>query len=247
MEHMKKIKVLIVDDHVYHNSATADVLSNHDLIEVVGTASNHKEMEEELEHKKVDLILLDIEMPSTKGEKDGKQIARELKSSKKYKSIKIVCFTINTQSHILRALIIDIGVEGYLDKHKTDKSILIKTILAVVNEETEFPIVGDLALKKNVNRILKGDEWPHAIQSLSPREREIMPLVAYGRTDEQIEQILRQENIASISFKTVNHHRMNLYRKLDCRNANQVAQIFYDYTRHHNDDIESLPNFKKYL
>ena len=238
----ESIKILIVDDQKYHNSSMQTALSSNDNITVIGTATNDKVMYQLLKSRLVDIILLDVELPRTKS-KDGIQIAQELKDRMSpYKSIKIVALSMNTQSMVIRKLLIDIGVEGYLDKNESDLIAIVDALHRVQRNE-DLPVISE-NLRKKVQRLNSNKMEPLGIETLTKREKIVLPFIAQGRTNVEIAEILESTEGKRLSEKTVGKHRENIFSKLDCSNSAQVAHHYFDHTRLHSDSDDELPNFK---
>lgn len=240
----KHLNLLIVDDQKYHNSSMKVALSLHEGICVIGTAINDKEMYHILQTRPIDIILLDVELPRTKS-KDGLQIAHELKApNSRYKTIKIIALSMNTQSMVLRKLLIDIGIEGYLDKNQSEIDDIVNA-LKRVQLNGEIPVISE-NLRKKVQRLRLNRIELVGMETLSSREREILPLIAQGKANVEIAQILESNGGKGISEKTVGKHRENIYSKLDCSNSAQVAHHYFNRTRLHSDSDDELPSFKSF-
>lgn len=242
----QNIHVIVVDDQAYHNSVTRDMLSHYPSITVLGSARNDREMYKLIHAHKdcLDVILLDVEMPGEHS-KDGTEIATEILNMPELKALKILCLSINTQMHVLRLLLKEIGVHGYLDKHEVSGTELVKGIVAVY-EGRNLPFV-NTGLRKKVRQIFETKEMDRGIDVLTRRERQIVPFIAQGLNNEEISECLLAQKMSDrlISLKTVDAHRGNIYQKLDCSNAAKVAEVYFNRMRLHGDSVAELPNFKK--
>ena len=99
------IRVVIVDDQTLFLESMKDMFSTNKEYTFVGMARGEKELFPMLEKEDVDVILMDVEIPSSLG-RDGIELAQVLKSSPKYKSIKLISMSVNTQSYVIRVLLI---------------------------------------------------------------------------------------------------------------------------------------------
>lgn len=242
MMKQKTINILIVDDQEYHNSMLSNIFKSDRRLVIVGTAINDREMSHILSSVHVDLILLDVELPRSKS-KDGIRIAQELKkTASRFKNLKILCLSMNTQSHVLRSLIIDIGVEGYLDKNESNFDDITNAIIQVI-EGNSFPVLS-LGLRKKVDRMRSGRNLDQGITNLTKREKEILPHIAGGLTNDEISSELTRVQQKRVSEKTIGKHRENIYQKLECNNAAQVSKVYFNFTRLHGDSEDELPQFK---
>jgi DNA-binding NarL/FixJ family response regulator len=243
----EKIYVIVVDDQEDHNSATRPMLAHYPTIVVLGSARNDKEMYKLIQahSKSLNVILLDVEIPGDYS-KDGTEIATEILNNSRLKQIKILCLSVNTQMHVLRLLLKKIGVHGYLDKHEVDGNELVEGIRSVHEGGGSMPFV-NVGLRKKMKQIFEHNELEIGIDLLTRRERQIVPFIAQGLSNEEVCHKLFENDLSDrlISTKTADVHRGNIYQKLDCSNAAQVAEVYFNRMRLHGDSIDELPNFKK--
>lgn len=220
------INIVIVDDQTLFLESMRDMFNHSDEYTCVGIAHGEDELFPILDNHKVDVILLDVEISAEYG-KDGRQIAELLKTSKKYKKIKILSMSVNTHSYIIRDLLKVIGVDGYIVKNKSGKETIFKAIQTILSGA----IYTSQSLIEKTKRILK-------IETLTKREYEILKLIVKGKTNADIaEQLI-------IALKTVDNHRQNIYKKMNCTNFAGLAEQYYRYAFLQDFEYE-LPNFKK--
>lgn len=208
------IKVLIVDDQALIREGLNMMLSLYEDIELIGEATNGKESIEIVESEELDVILMDIRMPIM----DGVEATKIIK--KKNPNIKILILTtFNEDEYIFHGL--NYGADGYILKDVSSKELVkgIKTVYegnVLLQPEVATKVVS--AMKSNVFN--KSDNV--VLKELTPREREIAYLVAKGRTNKEISEML------FITEGTVKNHITKILDKLEIRDRTQLALIIKD-------------------
>jgi two-component system response regulator NreC len=196
---IKKIKVLIAEDHVMVRQGFIVLLNAQPDIEVVGEAADGNEMVEKAGSLQPDVVLADISMPNLNGIEATKLIHQ------RYPDMPVVIITIHTSSsYVIRAL--RNGARGYVVKNDDFQNVIqaIKTVSlgqrylsGQVSEQIIDAVIAGTSLDYNLD------------ERISIREREILQLIAEGNTNSQIAKKL------VISARTVETHRTNLMRKLE--------------------------------
>ena len=207
---MKKIRVLIVDDHILIREGLRKVLSMEPEIEVTSEATDGQEAIELSRKMEVDIILLDINMPKVNGITACKIIKEE------NPHIGIIALTIHDQEEYLFELIRS-GISGYILKDVCPDQ-LIKTILGVAGGQSFLPPSLIAKVFKEFNRI---SEQPRQQfnPGLTERETEILQELVSGKTNKKIALRL------FISEKTVKNHLTNIFQKLNVSDRTQAALI----------------------
>lgn len=193
---MKSIRVLIADDHALVRAGIRALVEKIEGVVVVGEAGTGNEALELVKELKPNLMLLDITMPDGGGFDVLDQLA------KKYPDVKAIVLTVHDAGeYAIRAL--REGAAGFLPKSAASIELeqAIQTVIrgeVYISPETSRKTV--LEYGKGTKRDLLG--------TLSPRQREVLRLIAEGRTTKQIAQHLE------ISVKTVETHRAQLMERL---------------------------------
>jgi len=202
---LKKIGVLIVDDHKVVRQGIISFLEVQDQMEVKGEAGDGEEAIKAVQELKPDVVLMDLVMPGM----DGIEAIRRIKRSMPNTRI-IVLTSFAENDKVFPA--IEAGVDGYLLKD-TSPTDLIKAIeSAYAGSPTLHPdIAQKLMLRVSSRSSLDTTE------TLTPRETEILELIAKGLTNEGIAKRL------VISVTTVKTHVHNILRKLGMTNRIQAA------------------------
>src|SRR5215212_4632222 len=195
---MKPIRVLIADDHALVRAGIRALVEKIEGMVVVGEAGKGSEAMELIEELKPNLVLLDITMP------DGSGFDVLDHVTKKFPDIKVIVLTVHEAGeYAIRAL--RKGAAGFLPKSAASAE-LEQAIQAVIRGEG---YISPETSQKTVLEYTKGVTKQDLLATLSPRQREVLRLVAEGKTTKQIAQLLE------ISVKTVETHRAQLMERLD--------------------------------
>lgn len=188
------MRLLLADDHPLLLDGLFRILSELPDIQVLSPLSNGHQVIDYLHKNTVDLLLLDLNMPKIDGLSALKIIQKD------FPNIKVIVFTSYDHPHFIREAQA-LGAAGYLLKTST-AAHLKAVVQAVAMGQTWFP-----KLQKNTaSSESLSDDFTHKYQ-LTPREIEIVRLVAQGKTTKQIsEQLI-------VSEFTINAHRRNIARK----------------------------------
>ena len=202
---MTKIRLILADDHPLIREGFRSLLNKNERFEIVGIAENGKELVDLAGKELPDIILSDISMPVMNGMDAIEQI-RNL-----YPSIKSVVLTMHEErEYIINAL--RIGVQGYIIKN-VERFDLEKAIITIFEGGKYFsPIVTNI-LAESVVR-----QEPPAISELTPREKEVLELVAKGNSTKQIADKL------GIGTRTVESHRVNMLKKMKVNNTAELVR-----------------------
>lgn len=204
----ERIRVLIADDHTIVRSGVRLLLAAEPDIEVVGEALTGRQAVEQAESLEPDVILMDITMP----EMDGLEATRQIKSS--YPEIQVLVLTMHRSDEYFFEML-QAGASGYVLKG-AETSELINAVRVVSRDEVFlYPTMAQKLVQGYLN-LRKWDE--ENLPSLSPREREILHLLAEGYSNKEIAEKL------VISPSTVHTHRSNLMEKLELSNRRELIQ-----------------------
>lgn len=203
---MKKINVMIADDHSLIREGLKQLLEFDGSIKVVGEASNGMECMDKLSIHNPDVLLLDINMP----EMNGIEVLKRMKDENI--PIKVLILTVhNEMDYLMKA--IDIGVDGYILKDSESQE-LKKAINAVNNGENYIQPSLIPALN---NQLVNRDSDKDKIDLLTNRELEVLVQVASGMFNKEIALNL------NISERTVKNHISNIFKKIDVSDRTQAA------------------------
>ncbi|WP_394180114.1 response regulator [Marinomonas posidonica] len=190
----KKIRVLLVDDHMLVLDGLQARLELEDNIDIIATASNGLEALEKAHESNPDLILMDVSMPVLNGLEATKRFKAELPS------VKILMLSMHHDKEYILSLI-QSGANGYILKDVSSEE-LVQAINTVYQGGTYFSSGASDSLFSPVTESKRYEE-------LTKREVAVLKEVAIGLSNKEIAQSL------SISVRTVETHRQNLKNKLD--------------------------------
>jgi DNA-binding NarL/FixJ family response regulator len=195
---MNRIRVLIVDDHALVRAGFRALLESQS-VEVVAEANDGREAVELTRKYHPDIVLMDIGMSGLNGIEAASRISRELPTSR----ILILSMHAN-EEYVLQAL--RAGACGYLLKDSGRQELMLAVRSIMEGKTYLSPEVSKHVIDNYVESV-GGKSDP--LERLTPRQREILQLIAEGRTNKEIAQILK------IAVKTVDTHRTQLMERLD--------------------------------
>lgn len=207
---MKKIRLLLADDHEMIRDGLRAVLEKIAEFEIVAEASNGHELLKKVIPARPHIVLLDISMPLL----NGMETAKELQEN--FPGIKVIIVSMHDNvEYILRCM--EYGVMGYVLKNEGGKEI-VRAIRDVSEGKKYYSeIVANLVVE-NYKQELKRTSKPKPIDiEITLREQEILSHITQGYTNQKIADML------FISFRTVETHRSNLMRKLDVKNSIELV------------------------
>lgn len=199
---MSSCRIVIADDHRLFCEGIKRILQEIPGIEVVGIVHDGLALLELLKTIPADLVVMDISMPNLR----GIEATHEIKSL--YPDIKVLMLTMhNDKEYLYHAL--KTGADGFLLKQDADDTVeqaitMVRKGKTFVSSQLSGELTDDLRL------LLKGGD-PFDKDILTIREKEILKLIAEGKTSPEISEMLY------ISSRTVENHRANLIKKLNFR------------------------------
>lgn len=207
---MEPIRVLLVDDHVLLRKGLASLIDPLEDMEVVGEAGDGQEALERARELMPDLILMDIQMPGW----DGLKATQRIKEEMPY--VKIVMLTISDDDKDLFEAVKS-GAQGYLLKD-IETEELFELLRGVHRGEAPISRLMAARILDEFARLAQREMWvPICGESLTPREREVLQLVAEGATNKEIaSQLFIAEN-------TVKNHLRSILAKLHLGNRAEAA------------------------
>jgi len=208
---MKKIRVLIVDDHTLVRDGIRALLALVADIEVVGEATNGKEAVEQVRQLSPDVVLMDLAMPIMGGLEATRRIRRE------FPGTRVLALTQYDDSEYV-VPVIEAGARGFVTKMAAF-SELASAIQAVYSGDSFLSPSAAAALVEECQQKTSEEETKDPYQQLTDREREVLKLVAEGHTAREIADML------VISPKTVEWHKSSLMNKLNIHNNTDLIKF----------------------
>ncbi len=212
MKIMKKIRIMIIEDHELVRKGLIMLFQAEDDMEIVSEAENGEEIAKKVIELNLDVIILDIRLVG----KDGTQVCKEIKEM--FPHIKIMMLTSYSDPETIQKAI-ESGADGYMLKNSKVQT-LVESIRKLVNGEPFFQNEIAMALVQ-YHRERKVKEFK-IIDTLTEREREVLQLVADGLTNKEIGRKL------FISENTVRTYISNILNKLGVTNRTEATRLYWE-------------------
>lgn len=211
---MDKINILIADDHQIVIDGIQLMLSTEPDLECIAHANNGLEVLEKLKHLKIDLIILDINMP----ELNGVEACKKIKAD--FPEVKILALSMLKEASLIK-LMLKNGANGYLLKN-AGKDEVLEAIRSIHSGKKHYsPEVSEIIMASLSGETRKKESSP--FPQLSRREKQVLKLIVEEFTTSEIAEKL------FISFGTVETHRRNLLLKLGARNTAGLVRTALEY------------------
>jgi DNA-binding NarL/FixJ family response regulator len=205
---MSAFRILIADDHEIVRRGIRTLLENHPGWEVCGEAVDGRDAIEKAAQLRPDLALLDVGMPNLNGLDAARQILAAAPRTR------VLILTMHESEQIVRE-VLEVGARGFLLKTDAARD-MVSAVEALQRRSTFFTSsVAELVLNGYLHR--RDDDKPLK-DRLTPREREVVQLLAEGKSSKEVAIVL------SLSVKTAETHRTNVMRKLDLHSVADLVR-----------------------
>jgi DNA-binding NarL/FixJ family response regulator len=204
-----KTRILIADDHPIVLRGLRTVLDAQPDLEVVAQATDGQEAVEQAVSAEIHLAVLDISMPR----KTGLQAAREI--TRRRPDVRVLILSMHDSEQFLFEAI-RAGAAGYVLKSSVDRDLVEACRATMRGEPFLYPGGVQALMREYLERARSGDAAN--AEPLTPREEEIVKLIAEARTNDEIAALLH------ISKKTVERHRANILEKLGMRDRVELTR-----------------------
>ena len=206
----KKYRVVLADDHVLVRHGLRRILEENQDLEIDGEVGDGLELLSLLNKVNPDMVILDVSMPNLRGIEAIPEIHRV------QPDVKVLILTMHNEEEYLYQAI-SAGADGYLLKEDAEKE-LFSAIESIQNGKVYVsPSLADQSMQNWV-RIRRGEDSANDTQLLTIRQREILKLIAEGKSNKEIGDML------CISVRTVERHRANMMSKLNIRKTAELVQ-----------------------
>jgi two-component system response regulator NreC len=205
---MKKLRLLLADDHSVMRAGLRALLERQPNLEVVGETENGREAVRLAETLKPDVVVMDVGMPLLNGIEATKAILKEQPNT-----VVIILSMHADETYVMRAL--KAGARGYLLKDSAAGDLL-NAIQAVSQNKSYFSPKVSHILAEDYVRVLKQKGEVDTYELLTDREREILQLLAEGKANKEVATTL------NISPYTVETHRKHILEKLNLHNPAEL-------------------------
>ncbi len=204
-----KTRIILADDHKILREGLRTLLERQAHFEVVGEADTGLTTIRLVKELKPDIVIMDITMP----EVNGVEVTRRLRDA--FPGIKVLALSVHSDSHYV-ARMFAAGASGYLRKDCASKELILAINRVLDGEIYLSPRVGEVLPVELIRQI----EKKHSIDRpvLTPREHEVLRLVAEGKTTKQIAGEL------NVTVKAIEKHRQLIMEKLDLHSVAELTQ-----------------------
>jgi DNA-binding NarL/FixJ family response regulator len=208
---MGTLRILVVDDHEIVRRGLRALIEEQPTWQVVAEAIDGRDAVEKAKQTKPDITVLDISMPSLNGVEAVRQITKAVPRTK------VLVLTMHDSDPLIQQ-VLEAGARGYL--LKSDAGIdLVAAIDALRRDKTFFtPKIAQMVLDGFLNRTPRANAQASSTPRLTPRQCEIVQLLAEGKSSKEVACVL------NMSVKTAETHRANIMRKLDCHSIAEVVR-----------------------
>jgi DNA-binding NarL/FixJ family response regulator len=208
---MESLRLLVADDHEIVRKGLRSLLEAQPGWQVTAEASDGREAVEKAKEVKPDVTVLDIGMPSLNGLEAARQM---LKNDAR---AKILILTMHESDPLIRE-VLDVGARGYVLKTDASRD-LVTAVNAVRSNKTFFTAkVAQMVLEGYLDKKPRKDSVGTSNGRLTPRQREIVQLLAEGKSSKEVAVAL------GLSVKTAETHRANIMRRLDCHSVSELVR-----------------------
>jgi DNA-binding NarL/FixJ family response regulator len=203
-------RVILADDHVLVRHGLRRILEENPNLEIAAEVGDGLQLLNVLQKANPDLIILDVSMPNLRGIEAIPEIRRVRPNAK------VLMLTMHKEEDYLYQAI-SAGANGYLLKEDAEKE-LFSAIEHIKNGKIYIsPGLADQSMQ-NWARLRRGEDDSYTSEALTVREREILKLIAEGKSNKEIGDLLY------ISVRTVERHRANMMGKLNLRKTAELVQ-----------------------
>lgn len=203
------VKVFLADDHAILREGLHSLIDGISGMEVIGEAGNGREAVRLAMEVKPDVVVMDVNMPDLNGIEATRQLVKELPG------VKVIALSMYSDKRFVAGML-KAGASGYMLKSSAFDELSTAFETVVAGKIYLSPKVAGIVVEDYIGYLAKGKSAPTEV--LTPREREIVQLLAEGKS---------VKNIASrlhVSEKTVHTHRQNIMEKLDIHSIAELTK-----------------------
>jgi DNA-binding NarL/FixJ family response regulator len=211
MTSTKPLRILVADDHDILRRGLKQLLTARPGWEICAEARTGREAVSLAEQHKPDIVVMDVSMPDLNGLEAARRIRKELPKTG------IIILTLHFSDQLVKD-IVESGARAYVMKSDADRD-LVNAVEALANHRTFFTArAADMLLNDFSERTAPVQPTAPTRNRLTPREREIVQLLAEGKSSKEVAVVL------GISVKTAETHRANIMRKLQLHSVSELVR-----------------------
>ena len=203
------IRILLVDDHKIVCQAITSLLENELGMEVVGQAEDGRRAVELVRKLHPNVVVMDIVMPNLNGIEATRKIVHE------FDDVRVIALSAHSDRRNVREMLMA-GAFGYVPKCCAFEELVVAIRTVAHNQTYLSSQISGIVVEGYIHRINDGDDSAYSV--LTPREREVLQLIAEGKSTKDVASKLH------ISTKTVETHRRQMMNKLDIHNIADLTK-----------------------
>ncbi len=203
------IRIVLADDHKIMREGLKALLEKQQDVEVIAEAETGLEAVRVAQKLKPDIVIMDIGMPGLNGIEATRQIVAEVPG------VKVIALSMHSDKRFVIEML-KVGASGYLLKDSASEELTSCIRAVAANQPYLSPKITDVVLKDYLSTLSKAE--PSAFSVLTAREREVLQLIAEGKSTKQIAFALH------VSVKTVETHRQQMMEKLNLRSIAELTK-----------------------
>jgi len=202
-------RILLADDHQILRDGLRALLERESDFDVVGEAENGREAVRLVRELKPDVVVMDIAMPDLNGIEAARQITSE------FPKVKVVALSMHKDRRFVKGML-EAGALGYVLKASAFEEVAEAIRKVLTGRIYTSPKISDIVMEDYVRQLSKSE--PQTESSLTPREREVLQLLAEGNSSKEIAAAL------SVSANTVDTHRHRIMEKLGLHSVAELTK-----------------------
>jgi DNA-binding NarL/FixJ family response regulator len=205
-----RTKILLAEDHKIVREGLRSLIEKQSNMEVVGETEDGRTTVQAVKDLAPDIVIMDVSMPNLNGMEATRQVLID------FPEIKVIALSMHSDKRFIAGML-KAGASGYLLKDCAFDELVQAIHTVLLNQIYLSPKITHVVVKDYVRRLLQSDISAFSI--LTPREREVLQLIAEGYSTKQIASNL------CVSVKTVETHRQHIMKKLDIYNPADLVKF----------------------
>jgi DNA-binding NarL/FixJ family response regulator len=208
---MTPLRIIVVDDHPLVRRGARAILESQPGWEVSAEAATGRQAVELVRRLRPDVVVMDISLPELNGVEATRQIVKDSPRTE------VLVFTVHQSEQLVRE-VLSAGARGYALKSDADRTLI--AAVESVRQHRPFlaPAVTGIVLDGYMHRSGALDDDRAEAAKVTPREREVLQLIAEGNSSKEIASAL------NLSVKTIDAHRANIMRKLHLHSVSHLVR-----------------------